>query len=199
MPGKMVFIMKTQTTPAAISKDHKETAPEVYTSYQVELMITAAVNKITLAIIEQIDRETLLSILDTMAEIKNTRPEMFIPRIGDADYWQWKEATREKAYHYPQLLTQDEKKITPPTAPKPGKWDEMTTADLVKAVELMIAPEDLAIREAATALLDVFSFNREDVREVMDKGEYFNAGWVFYGLNTIRPQIINTLADTPQA
>ena len=191
--------MNTQTTAAAITKDRKENAPELYTSFQVELMLTAALNKITLELVEQLDGEALLSILDELAEIKSTRPEMFIPRTGDFNYWQWKEATREKAYYYPQLLTQDEKKITQDTAPKPGKWDEMTAAELIKAVELMIAPEDLAIREAATALLDVFSYTPADVRAVMDKGEYFNAGWAFYGLNTIRPQIINTLADTPQA
>ena len=191
--------MDTQTTPAAISAKRTPAAPEVYTSYQVELMITAALDKITLELIERVDREDLLSILDTVAEIKNTRAEMFIPRTGDMNYWQWTEATREKAYHYPELLTPDEKKITPPTAPKPGKWDELTAAELIKAVELMIAPEDLIVREAATALLDVFSYTPADVLEVTSKGEYFNAGWAFYGLNTIRPQIINTLADTPQA
>ena len=191
--------MNTQTTAAAITKDRKETAPELYTSYQVELMLTAALNKITLEITEITDGEALLSILDVLAQIKYTRPEMFIPHCGDLNYWQWKDATREKAYYYPRLLTQDEKKITQDIAPKPGKWDTLTAAELIKAVELMITPEDLTIRETAAALLDVFSYTPADVREVISKGEYFNAGWAFYGLNTIRPQIINTLADTPQA
>lgn len=192
--------MDTQTTPAAISADSAITHP-LYTTYQVDLMIAGALNKAALELIERVDRETLLSFLDYMAELKGTRPENFIPGIGDGDYWQWREAVTEKAQMFPELLTQDEKQITPPTAtaPKPGKWDELTTPELIKGVELMITPGDLTYREAATALLDIFSFTPADVREVISKDEYFNAGWVFYGLNTNRPQIIHTQADHAQA
>lgn len=86
-----------------------------------------------------------------------------------------------------------------PHTAEPGKWDTLTTAELAKAIELMIAPEDLIIRDAAKALLEVYNYTPEDVREVIREGVYFNAGWAFYGLNTYRPQIINNLAEHPQA
>lgn len=103
--------MHTTTNTAATNNNHKETAPAVYTSYQVELMITAAINKVTLEIIENTNREALLFILDVLAEVKSTRPEMFILHPGDLNYWQWKEAALEKACYYPELLTQDEAEI----------------------------------------------------------------------------------------
>jgi hypothetical protein len=74
-----------------------------------------------------------------------------------------------------------------------SKWDEMTTAELVKAIELMIAPEDLTIREAAIALLEVFSYEPDEVKEFIADGAYLNTGWAFFGLETQHPKIISNI------
>ena len=69
------------------------------------------------------------------------------------------------------------------------RWETFTDAEITRAVELMISPEDLSIRDAALALFAVFGYTPEDVREQLDSGEYFNAGAVFDGLNTDSPRI----------
>lgn len=71
-----------------------------------------------------------------------------------------------------------------------ANWDTFTDAEITRAVELMISPDDLTIRGAALALFAVFGYTPEDVREQLDRGEYFNAGAVFAGLGTPAAQII---------
>lgn len=69
-------------------------------------------------------------------------------------------------------------------------WNKFTDSELKRAVELMIAPSDLAIREAAVALLEVFGYSGEEVREQLDGGEYLNDGPVLSGLETDHPAIV---------
>lgn len=73
-------------------------------------------------------------------------------------------------------------------------WDNMTTAELARGVELMITPDDLTIREVAIAIFTAFGYDPADVQEIITSGEYLNAGAVFSGLDTDHPQIINNTA-----
>lgn len=194
------------TTAAAISGNRNEQtaratepAPQMFTETQVEIIISELVARLSQEVYIHTNKGDSEAIIAQFIKAKEQPPAAYIPTDTLART-KWRDAMIVKGHFYPELLTQDEKDtIAPRPAISGNKWDEMTAAELIKAVELMIAPEDLTIREAATALLDVFSYTPADVREVISKGEYFNAGWAFYGLNTIRPQIINTLADTPQA
>lgn len=77
----------------------------------------------------------------------------------------------------------------------PHDWRQFTDRELVRALELMISPDDLAIREAAIALLEAFSYTPEEVREQLDSGEYFNAGAVFTGLGTASAAIARPEED----
>lgn len=173
--------MNTQTTAAEVEKEYLRVIigtkpPRMFTDWQVELLIHTAVDRLTQEFLESADR------------IKSQIPEVFTPAPQSAeDFRQWRDAIKVKAHYFPELLSDEEKQLDHPT----GKWDDFTAAELSKAVELMITPDDLTIREAATALLDVFSYTPEDVREIISKGEYFNAGAVFSGLATDTPQIIN--------
>jgi hypothetical protein len=76
------------------------------------------------------------------------------------------------------------------------RWDAFSDAEITRAVELMISPDDLTIRGAALALFAVFGYTPEDIREQLDSGKYFNAGAVFTGLDTDRPQIIQAITET---
>lgn len=69
-------------------------------------------------------------------------------------------------------------------------WNSITDAELVRAVELMVSPSDLAIRGAALAVLKAFGYSPEEVREQLKGGEYFNNGPAFDGLATDTPRII---------
>lgn len=50
------------------------------------------------------------------------------------------------------------------------------TADLQRAVQLLISPDWLREREALIALLVAFDFNAEDVTEVLTTGKPLNDG-----------------------
>ncbi len=50
------------------------------------------------------------------------------------------------------------------------------TADLQRAVQLLISPDWLREREALIALLVAFDFNAEDVTEVLATGKPLNDG-----------------------
>lgn len=69
-------------------------------------------------------------------------------------------------------------------------WKSLTDAELVRAIELMIAPADLTIRSAALAVLKAFGYTPEDVRDQLDSGEYLNDGAAFDKLATDAPRII---------
>jgi hypothetical protein len=69
-------------------------------------------------------------------------------------------------------------------------WQSFTDAELIRAVELMVAPSDLAIRGAALAILKVFSYTPAEIREQLASGDYFNVGAAFDGLATDTPRII---------
>ena len=69
-------------------------------------------------------------------------------------------------------------------------WETLTDAELAKAVELMVSPDDLTIRGAAIALLEAFDLTPEDAREQLKSGEYFNAGACFYDLSSTFPRIV---------
>lgn len=69
-------------------------------------------------------------------------------------------------------------------------WESLTDAELAKAVELMVRPDDLTIRGAAIALLETFDITPEDAREQLDSGEYFNNGACFCELASTFPRII---------
>ena len=69
-------------------------------------------------------------------------------------------------------------------------WDRFTDTELVRAVELMVSPSDLAIRDAALAVLKAFDYTPSEVREQLASGQYFNDGPVFDGLATDTPHIL---------
>jgi len=75
-------------------------------------------------------------------------------------------------------------------AAKGNGWETLTDAELAKAVELMVSPDDLTIRGAAIALLKEFDLTPEDVRKQLDSGEYFNSGACFYDLSSTFPRIV---------
>ena len=83
--------------------------------------------------------------------------------------------------------------VIPAKAAKPAKgndWESFTDAELAKAVELMIRPDDLTIRGAALALLKTFDLTPEDVRAQLESGEYFNNGACFCELTSTFPRIV---------
>ena len=69
-------------------------------------------------------------------------------------------------------------------------WNSLSDLQLVRAVELMIAPSDLAIRDTAITLLEILGFTPEEVAEQLESGEYLNDGPVFDTLSEW-PKIIN--------
>ena len=79
---------------------------------------------------------------------------------------------------------------TPAKAAKGNDWESFTDAELAKAVELMIRPDDLTIRGAALALLKEFDLTPEDVRAQLESGEYFNNGACFCELASTFPRIV---------
>lgn len=55
------------------------------------------------------------------------------------------------------------------------EYSNFTDEELVKAVELMICKDDLKIRQAAEALLSVFDYTADEIRDHLKSGEYLNA------------------------
>lgn len=53
-------------------------------------------------------------------------------------------------------------------------YKNLTDEELIKAVELMIAKDDLKIREVAEALLSVFEYTEEEIKDQLQSGEYLN-------------------------
>lgn len=53
-------------------------------------------------------------------------------------------------------------------------YKNLTDEELIKAVELMIAKDDLKIREVAEALLSVFEYTEEEIKDQLSSGEYLN-------------------------
>lgn len=55
------------------------------------------------------------------------------------------------------------------------QYKNFTDKELIKAVELMISKDDLCIREAAEALLAVFDYTADEIKDQLKSGEYLNA------------------------
>ena len=69
-------------------------------------------------------------------------------------------------------------------------YDCFSDDELAKAIELMISPSDLTIREVAISMLGTLGYTSADIAEQLSSGEYFNSGAVFSGLGGANPQII---------
>jgi hypothetical protein len=67
-------------------------------------------------------------------------------------------------------------------------YAKFTDAELVRAVELMVSPEDLTIREVAEAILKTLSYTPEEIEDQLKSGEFLNAGayFNFDAANTIK-------------
>ena len=53
-------------------------------------------------------------------------------------------------------------------------YKNLTDEELIEAVELMIAKDDLKIREVAEALLGIFGYSEEEVKDQLVSGEYLS-------------------------
>ena len=68
-------------------------------------------------------------------------------------------------------------------------YEKFTDAELVRAVELMVSPEDLTIREVAEAILKTLSYTPEEIEDQLESGEYLNAGAYFdFAADTTKKQ-----------
>lgn len=56
-----------------------------------------------------------------------------------------------------------------------NEYKNFTDEELIEAVELMIAKDDLKIREVAEALLKIFDYTENEIREQLKSGEYLSA------------------------
>lgn len=56
-----------------------------------------------------------------------------------------------------------------------NEYKNFTDEELIEAVELMIAKDDLKIREVAEALLKIFDYTENEIRERLKSGEYLSA------------------------
>lgn len=55
-----------------------------------------------------------------------------------------------------------------------NEYKNFTDEELIEAVELMIAKDDLKIREVAEALLKIFDYTENEIREQLKSGEYLS-------------------------
>lgn len=55
-----------------------------------------------------------------------------------------------------------------------NEYKNFTDEELIEAVELLIAKDDLKIREVAEALLKTFKYTESEIREQLASGEYLN-------------------------
>lgn len=51
-----------------------------------------------------------------------------------------------------------------------------TDAEIIRALELMISPDDLIIREVAEAIFRTLSYTPQDITDQLKSGQYLNAG-----------------------
>lgn len=94
----------------------------MFTSWQVELLLSTAVDRLTVELLHKADAETVLAMMEEINLIKEQLPEVFTPAPGTPDYQQWQDAVTVKAHYFPELLTPEEKAITAQTAaPQPPK------------------------------------------------------------------------------
>lgn len=56
------------------------------------------------------------------------------------------------------------------------KFNNLTTNELKRGVELLVAPEDLRDRRVLVAILEALEFSPADVKEQLKLGEALNAG-----------------------
>lgn len=56
------------------------------------------------------------------------------------------------------------------------QYESFTDDELVLAVELMVSPQDLKIRDVAASLLASLDFTEDEVREHIQSGIYLNSG-----------------------
>lgn len=57
--------------------------------------------------------------------------------------------------------------------------DNFTDEQLVRAVELMVSPDDLTIREVAEAVLRTLGYTPAEIAAQLASGEHLNAGECF--------------------
>lgn len=57
--------------------------------------------------------------------------------------------------------------------------DKFTDEEIVRAIELMVSPEDLTIRGVAEAVLKSLSYSPEEIAAQLKSGEHLNAGEAF--------------------
>ncbi len=125
--------MNTDQTAAAVCGNEQERRnylkviigkepPRMFTSWQVELLLSTAVDRLTVELLHKADAKTVLAMMEEINLIKEQLPEVFTPTADTPDYQQWQDAVAVKAHYFPELLTPDEKAITAQTAaPQPPK------------------------------------------------------------------------------
>ena len=69
--------------------------------------------------------------------------------------------------------------LSKPDKNNPFDYSRFTDDELVRAVELMISPDDLTIREVAEALLKTLCYTSAEIAVQLAKSEYLNEGAVF--------------------
>ena len=57
--------------------------------------------------------------------------------------------------------------------------DKFTDEEILRAVELMVSPSDLAIRQVAEAVLKSLSYTPQEIAAQLKSGEHLNAGAAF--------------------
>lgn len=58
-------------------------------------------------------------------------------------------------------------------------FSKFSDDEIIRAVELMISPDDLTIRDVAEAILKSLSYTPQEVAEQLKSGERLNAGAYF--------------------
>ena len=65
----------------------------------------------------------------------------------------------------------------------PHDYSRFTDDEIIRAVELMVSPEDLTIREVAEAILKALSYTQQEIESHLQSGEYLNEG-AYFDFNT---------------
>lgn len=101
-PGKMVRMNTNHRRP-------------VFTAYQLEVITDVIIDHVILSVVRNTNGDILPLLIDELEFIRCIRAEKLIPKEDSLSYESWRDATREKAKYFPELLTADERAaITPP-------------------------------------------------------------------------------------
>lgn len=83
-----------------------------------------------------------------------------------------------------------EKKASEVKSKEKNTWKSFSDSQLARAVELMVSPSDLSIRQVAQALLETLDYTPVEVKEHLESQSYLNDGFVFDAINSNEPAII---------